>query len=196
MQNFFKQLGIGVGLFLAFMLFTKVMLAQVVRPNDFKEEINLLLSDSLGRDFQVLGEVTLALIPWPEVTLEQVTLANPPSPPFTPKPMATIKRLEMRAGFWRFFLDDKISIGRVRLTELRLNLAWDEQGHNNWQDLLGEGLLQSPEGFQAAAGQLADPEGIALELEGVHYDLKEQEHQATVTIRQALFDATALKLES
>ena len=102
-------------------------------PNDYKSRITEYVSANTGREF-TMGDVGLSLLPYPNLAVARVTLAD--APHFGDEPF--LEAREMRIALELLpLLSGEVRLGDVALKGAHLRLARDQRGRNNWQDLLG-----------------------------------------------------------
>ena len=89
------------------------------------------MRDATGRNLDIEGDFAAWLLPVPGLVMGKASLSNEQG--FGDAPFATIDGLEMRAGSISLF-DKEIEVERVALAGLRLHLARDAGGRNNWSD--------------------------------------------------------------
>ena len=132
MGKLVKILLIILGLAVAGVVALAVLLPLYFDPNDFKQEIAEATKDKTGRDLTLAGDIGLSVFPWLGVELGESSLSNAPG--FGDKPFAEFKNAAVRLQLMPL-LRGEIEVGRVTLDGLRLRLAKNKQGVNNWQDM-------------------------------------------------------------
>ncbi|MGB1580568.1 MAG: AsmA family protein, partial [Nevskiales bacterium] len=130
-----KVLLIVVGLAVAGIVALAVLLPLYFDPNDFKDEIAAAAKDKTGRDLTISGDIGLTVFPWLGVELGQTSMSNAAG--FGDKPFAEFDQAVVRLQLMPLLRGD-IEVGRVILNKLRLRLAKNAQGVNNWQDIQAE----------------------------------------------------------
>lgn len=110
-----------------------VGVAVLVDPNDYKAEIESLVSDSTGRTFEIKGDIGLSFLPWLGFEVEGLTLANKPS--FSVKPMMSIGSAEARLKLLPLFVG-KLEIGLVALQDIAVVVGLDKAGEPSWADMV------------------------------------------------------------
>ncbi|MGZ8159453.1 MAG: AsmA family protein [Methylobacter sp.] len=104
----------------------------VIDPNDFKPEIAAAVKDKTGRELTLDGELKLSLFPWIGISTGKIALSNAPG--FQDLPFATIEEGNVKVLLLPL-LSKKVEVNRIVLKGLVLNLARNEQGIANWDDL-------------------------------------------------------------
>lgn len=104
-----------------------------INPNQFKAEISAFLKNKSGRDIAIEGDVQLAYIPRIAIKTGKIVVGGKPN--FSEKTFATIENSEINVEPLPL-LNGKVIVNSVVLEGLMLNLFKDQQGRNNWDDLL------------------------------------------------------------
>ncbi|MDX1498165.1 MAG: AsmA family protein, partial [Salinisphaeraceae bacterium] len=123
------------GLAVAGIVALAVLLPLYFDPNDFKDEIAAAAKDKTGRDLTITGDIGLTVFPWLGVELGETSMSNAAG--FGDKPFAEFENAVVRLQLMPL-LRGEIEVGRVILDKLRLRLAKNAQGVNNWQDIQAE----------------------------------------------------------
>ena len=134
MKRILKFLGIAVGVIVALFVVVAIAVSLLFDPNDYKDEITAAVQDATGRQLTLDGDLSLAVFPTIRIAVGSATLSNAPG--FGDEPMARIDSAQLRVGLLPL-LTRRIDIREATLTGLTLNLARDQRGRNNWQDLGG-----------------------------------------------------------
>ena len=174
MGKLIKILLVLIGLAVAGIVALAVLLPLYFDPNDFKEEIAAAAKDKTGRDLTITGDIGLSVFPWLGVELGKTSMSNAAG--FGDKPFAEFEQAAVRLQLMPL-LRGEIEVGRVTLDSLRLRLAKNAQGVNNWQDIqakLDEGSAEptadKPEeesGFEVKSLQVA---GVEVNDAAIYWD--------------------------
>jgi AsmA protein len=156
MKGILKFLGIAVGAIVALFVVIAIAVSVLFDPNDYKDEITTAVQDATGRQLTLDGDLSLALFPTIRIAVGSATLSNAAG--FGDEPMARIDSAELRVGLLPL-LTQRIDIREATLTGLTLNLARDQRGRNNWQDLSGGA---APAGQQDTAAPSAGAANLDL----------------------------------
>lgn len=127
-----KRLLLGLVVVLAALALGLVVLIWTFDANAYRDEIAAAVEQRTGRAFAVEGELSLTIVPWLGLAMEQARLGNAPG--FGDAPMAQVERVHLAARFWPL-LTGEVELGTVTLRGLRLNLQRAADGRTNWQDL-------------------------------------------------------------
>ena len=109
--------------------------AMTFEPNDYKQEIVDAVKEQTGRDLKIDGDITLTFYPWLGVTTGAVELSNAAG--FSPDVFASTERIAVRVKLMPL-LSKSLEMDTVEVHGLVLNLAKDENGNTNWDDLTHE----------------------------------------------------------
>ena len=112
-----------------------ILVALLFDPNDYRDRIAAAVEAETGRSLVIEGNLELRLFPWLRITSGAMELGNAPG--FGDEPFARIEAFSASLRLMPL-LSREVELGTLRLAGLRLNLAVDAQGNNNWADLAGE----------------------------------------------------------
>lgn len=115
-----------------FVISALVGIALYVDPNDYKPQIEELVETHTGRDFEIAGEIDLALFPWLGLELSGVTLSNPEG--FSDPHFAFIEKVNIKVALLPL-LRLQTRVGTLQLKGLNVNLETRADGVTNWEDL-------------------------------------------------------------
>ena len=107
-----------------------LLLPSLIDWNAYKDELARQVEQATGRDVTVDGPVSLALLPSPAFSAQQVTLANRAGG--ADRPMARIAELRVRIALVPL-LQAQVEVEQLVLVEPRIQLARDGQGRANWR---------------------------------------------------------------
>lgn len=127
-----KRLLLGLAAVLALLVVVLAVLVWTFDANAYRDEIATAVEQRTGRNFAVDGDLSLTLVPWLGLAMEQARLGNAQG--FGDEPMARVERVHLAARFWPLLRGD-VELGTVTLRGLRLNLQRAADGRTNWQDL-------------------------------------------------------------
>lgn len=120
------------GALAALLLVAAVVLPLVVDPNAYKDDITALVQEKTGRQLDIEGELALSVFPWLGVEIGPTRLGNAPG--FGKTPFAEVKQVQVRVRLLSL-LRGRLEMDTLLLDGLRLNLARNKRGVNNWDDL-------------------------------------------------------------
>lgn len=107
-------------------------LSLFIDPNNYKPEITAAVKDRTGRDLILEGDLKLSIFPWPGLSTGGMALGNAAG--FQDQPFATLEESDIKFRLLPL-LTKKIEVSRIILKGLTLNLAKNQQGVSNWDDL-------------------------------------------------------------
>ncbi len=99
-------------------------------PDRFKPEIIAAAQRATGRELTLQGHIHLGFSLQPTLTVEGVSLANPPG--FSRPQMATLKALDLKLALWPL-LSRRVEIIRLDLVQPDILLEINAKGQSNWQ---------------------------------------------------------------
>jgi AsmA protein len=123
---------IAVGALLALLVGGVLAATLLFDPNDYRSQIAGQVKKQTGRDLE-LGELDLKFFPWLAVGAENVRLGNAEG--FGSEPFAEVGEARVGVRLLPLLFDRQVEIGTLSLRGLRLRLAVDDRGRNNWSDL-------------------------------------------------------------
>lgn len=141
-----KWIKVVLAVVIAVPVVAAVALATLVEPNDYKPEIEKLVSDSTGREFSINGDIGLSLFPWLGFEAEGISLANHQS--FSDKPMLAIESASASLKLLPL-LSGTLQIATVEVNGLAATVGIKRNGEPSWADLIGE--ASEPEAETTAA---------------------------------------------
>ena len=121
-----------VTLLIFLIIMTMVALPFFFDPNDYKSDISAAIKEKIGRDLVLEGELKCSFFPWLGISTGKIRLSNAQG--FENKPFATLEESEIKIKLLPL-LTKKIETGGLVLKNVVVNLARNQQGVNNWDDL-------------------------------------------------------------
>jgi AsmA protein len=134
MGRVFKLLLILLASLVVLAVVAILVFSLVFDPNDYRDRIAAEVEAATGREFVIEGELGLRLFPWLAVEMGRTELGNAEG--FGPEPFMNFDAAALSVRLLPMLLRREFEVGAVRLDGLTLNLAVDEGGRSNWQDLL------------------------------------------------------------
>ena len=98
-------------------------------PDRYKPQIIAAAHRATGRELTLAGPMHLGLSLQPTLTVEGVSLANPPG--FSRPQMAAVKELDLTLALWPL-LSKRVEIVRLDLVQPDILLEVNAQGQPNW----------------------------------------------------------------
>lgn len=158
MSRIFKVLGILVGALVALIVVAVLLVALLVDPNDYRDEIAQRVQDATGRELTIEGELSLSVFPWVAIEVGRTRFGNAEG--FGDEPFASFERASLSVKLLPLLFRREVSVGTAELESLRVNLAVAGNGRSNWQDIsermeaveqLEEQAPQDEEGAQVSS---------------------------------------------
>lgn len=157
-----KILAIVLATALGLLLALGLVVSVLFDPNDYRDDIAQAVGERTGRELSIDGDLELSIFPWLAVEVSAVRLSNAPG--FGEQAFAEIAGA--RAGIRLLpLLRKQVKVSELRLDGLRLRLATDAMGRNNWDDLAGGREPQTA--AQDSAGGEAGSALDSLEIGGI-----------------------------
>jgi len=157
MKKILKLLMWSVGLVAVLLLATVITLASL-DPNEYKDWIAEQVRERTGRTLTLDGDIAVTLYPWLGLEGNQISLGNAPG--FGDGPFVRVDHVKLRIRLMPL-LQNEYEVDTVNIKGAVINLAKDEQGISNWDDLAGEPEEKSDaSGLPLAAVALG---GVAIE---------------------------------
>ena len=150
-----------IGVLLLLLIAAVIALPLLFDPNDYRDKIAEAVKQETGREFSV-GEIRLAVFPWVNLELSDVSLGNAEG--FGTAPMLTVRRAEVGARLMPLLREKRIEASTVKLDGAVINLAVLADGRNNWQDLAPVAPADAPV-ETPTLGERMQP----LDIEGVTF---------------------------
>ncbi|CAM4442831.1 MAG: hypothetical protein LEGION0398_MBIBDBAK_00608 [Legionellaceae bacterium] len=132
-KHLIKFLLMAAGSFFLLILATILSIIFFVNPNDYKTQINQHITNKLGREFAIRGNISWSFFPWLGVQAHNIRINNPQN--FGYSPFATIKEMNIQVKLLPLF-HKEIKVGKIVLHSAELTLQVDKKGKTNWQSLL------------------------------------------------------------
>jgi uncharacterized protein involved in outer membrane biogenesis len=133
----------SIGLVLVTVVAAAVLYLHYADLNRYRGDIEALVSDATGRQFNIDGELQLDLFPAPALILEQLSLSNAS---WSDAPMmAEIDHVSVRVNLWSL-VSGPIVVESFKLLEAKLLLETNAEGESNWQFAGADtGAAEAPE---------------------------------------------------
>ena len=151
-----------VGLFVLAM----ALVAWLVDPNDYKDEVAAAVKQETGRDLELEGDLHLSVFPWLALELGPARLGNPEG--FGPGPFVSLQKADVGVKLFPL-LRGALEVRRLELEGLQLNLVKNEQGRTNWEDLTAESPGATPAAAESGDGDLPDIAGLSIKDSALDY---------------------------
>lgn len=132
-----KLIKLLLGLTLLFIVIVAVTVAGALLyfdPNEHKDFIVSRVENATGRSFSIAGNISLSYYPWLGLEAEGITLGNAAG--FGKDPFVHADKIALRIKTMPLFRQ-RYELDTLRLHGLKLNLAKNEKGTSNWDDLAG-----------------------------------------------------------
>lgn len=137
-------------------------------PNSFRQQVADSVESATGRELNIEGDLELSLFPWLAVDMGRTSLGNAPG--FGDEPFASFEHARLSVRLLPLLISREIRVGTASLEGMRLNLAVNDRGVSNWEDLAqaGEAAPEESGDASAVAGNL-DIAGLSISDAGIRY---------------------------
>lgn len=161
MKKLLKIIGIIVALLIALLVIAAVALTLFFDPNDYRDDISRYVKEQTGRELKIDGDLSLSFFPWIGLEIGKVELSNAKG--FGDKPFAQINEAGVKVKLLPL-LHGELVMNKILLDGLQLNLARNDKGVANWEDL---GKTSAPPEPQKPQAQGGGPALTGIDIEGV-----------------------------
>jgi len=134
-----KKLGIAIAGLVILLLAAIFIIPSLVPSDVYKEKIQTQLSQELGRDIRINGDVKLATFPVVKAKTGAIEIDNPDG--FSRKDFVSLSGLEARVKLLPL-LSKRVEISRFTLEQPRIHLERRADGRANWE--LGDETAPAP----------------------------------------------------
>lgn len=150
-----KWIKIIIGLVVAVPVTAAVALATLVEPNDYKPEIEKLVSENTGREFSIQGDIGLSVFPWLGFEVEGLNLANHAD--FSNQAMFKVDSARARLKLLPL-ITGKLQIAVIEINGLAATVGLLPNGQPSWSDMVASSAEaeQTTAEEESEAGSLPD----------------------------------------
>ncbi|TQV70846.1 AsmA family protein [Denitrobaculum tricleocarpae] len=141
-----KKILLGVAVLFGLAIAAALIGPNFVDWNNYKGQIAQQAVEITGRAVQIDGDVSLRVVPAPELSAKGLRIAN--AEQGSDADMATVEQLQVRVAFWPL-LKGQVQVESVSLVKPKLLLEVYADGRNNWT--LGALSAQTGEAAEAPA---------------------------------------------
>jgi len=127
-----KWTGIVLGGLIALVIVALLVIPMFIDAEEYKPQIEKMVTDSTGRSFRLGGDLNLSLFPWAGMAISDVHLGNPPG--FKERDFVSVKSFEVRAKLLSL-LSGQVVIKKFVLDGPRIVVIKDKEGKWNWEGL-------------------------------------------------------------
>lgn len=168
MGNLIKNLLYVVLALVAVVVIATVSLTLFYDPNNLREQISDAVEDLTGRELVIEGDLELSLFPWLAVDIGRTTLGNAPG--FGDAPFASFEQARLSVRLLPLLISREVKVGNATLEGMQLNLAINNNGRSNWQDLVDamESAPEETDDTESTGGEL-DVAGFTLSDAAIRY---------------------------
>ncbi|ADC72973.1 AsmA family protein [Thioalkalivibrio sp. K90mix] len=131
-MKWIKRLLALIAILLLLVVIVAIYLVATFDANDYKERIEAEVRDATGRELTLEGPIGLTLFPNLGLRLEEARLGNAEG--FGDDPFAELDVVDVSLAVMPL-LRRELDVRHIEADGVRLNLARDEDGRTNWEDL-------------------------------------------------------------
>ncbi|MGC3980236.1 MAG: AsmA family protein [Steroidobacteraceae bacterium] len=165
------------------------LIALFFDPNDYKADIEKLVTDKTGRSFTLNGDLKLSVFPWLAVQVGPAALGNAAG--FGDTPMVSIEGAKLGVKLRPLF-SGRFEIGEVQLDTPRIVLIKASADSNNWSDIGSKEVSAPANESTTTSGKLdASVASITIKNGFISYD----DREAGVQTQLSKFELSTGKLE-
>lgn len=152
-----RKLLIGIAVLVVVLVAAVLVVPSFIDWNGYKPEIQAAAKDATGRDLSIDGDLSLAILPSPSLSVETVTLSNIPGG--SSEPMLRLGALRVAVALWPL-IGGEVQVTSVTLVEPTIVLERLADGRANW-----EFTTSAPGQGGAAGGDASGGSGPAIALD-------------------------------
>ena len=120
-----------VGLLVFLVVVVAIIVALLIDPNDYREQIAAAVEKDTGRRLTLDGDLSLKLLPCCGIGIGRSSLSNPPG--FEQAQFASVDEVRLGLRLLPLLTRQELEIGEVKLSGLDLNLQRLANGRANWE---------------------------------------------------------------
>lgn len=164
MKMMMKWGGIALGIMVVLVIGAMVLVPRFVDVQQYKPQIEALVTEQTGRSFSMGDDIKLSVFPWVGVSLSDLVLGNAPG--FKAKEMISVGGFEVRLKVLPL-LSRRVEVATFVMDTPRIFLEKNKEGMGNWENI---GPAKAP-GKKAEAPkggeQGADPESGGMPIQSL-----------------------------
>lgn len=138
------------------------VLAMVIDPNDYKDDIRQAALDNAGVELELDGDIGWSFFPWLALELNAVGVGYPEQPQ-----VGRLQRVEVSLSI-PALLQQELQMNRLVLDGLSLNLVQKADGSNNWQPAATSSVEAASESTSdTSTGSSTESTPLTLNIEAI-----------------------------
>ena len=162
--------------------------ANVIEPNEYKQQIQTAVKQSTGRDLTIDGDLSVSFFPWIGADIVQLHLSNPPG--YDAPSMLTVEQASVRIKLLSL-LKQQIEVDTIVLKRPEVTLIRLPDGSTNWDDFIDDaregGVADADNrGVGAAVGVIV--QGVSIQDGQVSWDDRVERQNLRLTGVQLRMD--------
>ncbi|HZW58772.1 MAG TPA: AsmA family protein [Woeseiaceae bacterium] len=160
MSRLIKTLLLAVAGIVLLLVLTAGALLLFLDPNDYRDDIAARVEAATGRELTIEGDLSMRVFPWLAVEVGRTTLGNAEG--FGDEPFARFDNARLSVRLLPLLLRQEIAVGTASLDALELNLAVNESGVTNWDDLTAAEAAAPAAAEESARPAVLDIASVAV----------------------------------
>ncbi len=125
-----KKLVIGIVILLAVIVSAAIIVPQLIPVDTYKKLVSDQVRGATGRELDIRGKVSMSVLPWLALELNDVTFSNAPGS--KQKHMVKLSRLALNLKLFPL-LSGNVEVGKFILQDPAIFLEVDRSGRANWE---------------------------------------------------------------
>jgi len=194
MKRLLLILGGLLATILLLLVLAVVIITMVIDPNDYREDVETAVYDATGRSFQIEDELSLSFFPWLGVETGRIRMGNAEG---FEGDFFSLDGADVRLRLIPL-LRRQLDVAEIRVDGLRLNLAVNEDGVSNLDDLTEAQLPEAEElPDEEAEFDFAALEGLrigGLRLSDMAISYRDEQAGMSAEIENASFRLGEIRL--
>lgn len=155
-----------IGIVLLLLIGTVLAAIAFFDPNSLRSRLAEAVKKETGRELAI-GEIRMGFFPWLNVEVDQLALGNAAG--FGPAPMVSVESLRLGVRLLPLLREQRVEASTLRLSGVKVTLAVNAEGLNNWQDLIKPDKEKDETGRDASGKTALDIAGIEIENLALSY---------------------------
>ncbi len=132
MKMMVKWGGIALGIMVVLVIGAMVLVPRFVDVQQYKPQIEALVTEQTGRSFSMGDDIKLSVFPWVGVSLSDLVLGNAPG--FKASQMISVKGFEVRLKVLPL-LSRRVEVATFVMDTPRIFLEKNKKGIGNWENI-------------------------------------------------------------
>ena len=164
MFKLIKWLFSFICVFAMLLLAAALIVPRVVNPNDYRDDIAVLVKQKTGRELALNGDLSVSVFPWLGVRAHDVSFSQPDG--FAKGNMLQVGEVDLKVKFLPL-LQKKVEVATIILKQPTIHIITNKQGVTSLDGLGGDSTSEqeNTQTTQQTAGS-----ALALVVQGIHLE--------------------------